>query len=692
MNVFVRRRNVSAHHRQAQRAARTARAGPSRARRDSTAASDDRADQERRSGQRRVCVPCETPLRSSAVMRIGLHGASDRGPRRRRRVPRPTTLRPHPGATSCPSRTPAFGRLLASYTLNSIGDYVGLVALALLVYAETRDRAGHGGAVHRDAVPAGVRRPGADRAARSARAAARAAAPLRRRGGHLRGAGAPAPPRSRCPSCSRWRWSTARSCSPPAGSRAASSTRCCSPWGCCGRATACSTSASPISSVGRRGAGRPARGLLRRLGGARGRRRVLRHHRRDPRHLRAPAVRARRAPAVPATASAAASATCAGTALARVLVGGEALALVFFTLIVPIEVVYARETLRDRRGRLRRAAVGVGRRRRARELRLPRRPALLDASGLILASTLAIGVAYLGMSVARELWLACAFSVLGGLGNGVQWVSVMTALQETTPDDLQARVTGLLESVASAMTGVGFLLGGVITALTTPPTAFAVSGLGVLLVVVFLAIAWRGLRPATSHARTEALRGRGLTAPSGGRAGEHDGVGAPVAEAQEAPQDALAREARGEQDALEGRRVGGLGPGTRRACEAAVARAPTRTATPGCGRSRRAISPSASSVAASATASDRPSAARRPAPLPVHEPEPLDTVKTAGTVVPAGMPGSVAASRMQSRSSTRQRRRRATPSASSGSGWATGAARPRRRPAAPSGAGAGGRR
>ena len=53
------------------------------------------------------------------------------------------------------------------------------------------------------------------------------------------------------------------------------------------------------------------------------------------------------------------------------------------------------------------------------------------------------------------------------------------------------------------MTGVGFLLGGVITALTTPPTAFAVSGLGVLLVVVFLAIAWRGLRPATSHARTE---------------------------------------------------------------------------------------------------------------------------------------------------------------------------------------------
>jgi MFS family permease len=79
--------------------------------------------------------------------------------------------------------------------------------------------------------------------------------------------------------------------------------------------------------------------------------------------------------------------------------------------------------------------------------------------------------------------MACAFSVLGGIGNGIQWVSVMTALQESTPDDLQARITGLLESIASAMTGVGFLIGGVITALFSPPTAFAVSGIGVVLLV-----------------------------------------------------------------------------------------------------------------------------------------------------------------------------------------------------------------
>ena len=53
--------------------------------------------------------------------------------------------------------------------------------------------------------------------------------------------------------------------------------------------------------------------------------------------------------------------------------------------------------------------------------------------------------------------------MLGGTGNGVQWVAVVTALQEATPIDLQARVVGLLESLGAAMPGVGFLLGGALT-------------------------------------------------------------------------------------------------------------------------------------------------------------------------------------------------------------------------------------
>ena len=185
---------------------------------------------------------------------------------------------------------------------------------------------------------------------------------------------------------------------------------------------------------------------------------------------------------------------------ARLLLAGEALAVMFFTLVVPIEIVYARETLGTDE-----AGYGI----------------LLSAwgAGVVLGSLVflvvrdavgwagsyfrppsPIGAAYLGMAVSRELWLACAFSVIGGLGNGIQWVSVMTALQESTPDDLQARLTGLLESIASAMTGVGFLIGGIITALFSPPTALAVSGVGVVAA---------GRRWARSSARSR-RRGRAL--------------------------------------------------------------------------------------------------------------------------------------------------------------------------------------
>ena len=132
----------------------------------------------------------------------------------------------------------------------------------------------------------------------------------------------------------------------------------------------------------------------------------------------------------------------------------------FFTLIVPIEIVYAAETLEtDEIGYgVLLSAWGAGIVLGSLLFLSVRRRSV---SALVLLSSLAIGAAYLGMAVSRELWMACAFSVVGGLGNGVQWVSVMTALQESTPDDLQARITGLLESLTSATTGVGFLLGGI---------------------------------------------------------------------------------------------------------------------------------------------------------------------------------------------------------------------------------------
>jgi predicted MFS family arabinose efflux permease len=169
--------------------------------------------------------------------------------------------------------------------------------------------------------------------------------------------------------------------------------------------------------------------------------------------------------------------------LVRILLVGEALALTLFTLIIPIEVIYAKESLgtSDAGYGILLASWGagivVG---SLAYLRVKQR----SAATLIIASTAAIGVAYLGLSTADTLLVACAISVVGGAGNGVQWIAVMTALQEATPTDYQARITGLLESLGAAMPGFGYVLGAAIVMLGSPRTAYAVAGAGVLVLVV----------------------------------------------------------------------------------------------------------------------------------------------------------------------------------------------------------------
>ena len=92
-------------------------------------------------------------------------------------------------------------------------------------------------------------------------------------------------------------------------------------------------------------------------------------------------------------------------------------------------------------------------------------------------------MAYLATSVSPTLAVACAASVIGGLGNGVQWIALVTAVQELTSGAYQARVLSLLEALASAMPGAGFLLGGAIAALFEPRTSYAVAGVGVFCVL-----------------------------------------------------------------------------------------------------------------------------------------------------------------------------------------------------------------
>jgi MFS family permease len=195
----------------------------------------------------------------------------------------------------------------------------------------------------------------------------------------------------------------------------------------------------------------------------------------------------------------------------RTLLLGQSLALICFTMVVPIEVIYAKESLGT-------TSAGFG--------------ALLSAWGagivlgsllfialknrtgftLIILSTAAVGLSYIGMSQAGTLLVACLMSVVGGAGNGIQWVAVMTALQEATPADYQARMSGLLESIGAAMPGAGFLLGGVIVTLGNPRTAFMIAGGGILALVV-IAVALRpGVeRRAQTSTTTGSTIGRRLS-------------------------------------------------------------------------------------------------------------------------------------------------------------------------------------
>jgi MFS family permease len=169
----------------------------------------------------------------------------------------------------------------------------------------------------------------------------------------------------------------------------------------------------------------------------------------------------------------------------RRLLMAQGIAFVFFSAVIPVEVIYAKETLgtTDTGYGVMLASWGVGMVIGSFVFaRLRRAPLIL----LLAVSTVAIGAGYLGLAAAPSLALACVASVVGGTGNGVQWVSAISAVQELTEAGMQARVMAVLESIGAAMPGVGFAVGGLIAAIAAPRTTFLVAGLGVLAIVALI--------------------------------------------------------------------------------------------------------------------------------------------------------------------------------------------------------------
>ena len=171
----------------------------------------------------------------------------------------------------------------------------------------------------------------------------------------------------------------------------------------------------------------------------------------------------------------------------RALIVGEGLAFVFFYLVVPVTVVYATRSLHAGAGGYAAilAAWGIGMALgSALQVRLTRRV----GTALILLSTLAVATGYIGTAVAGTLLTACAASVVGGVGNGLQWASVETSVHQLVEEAFRTRVTAVLESLAALAPGAGILLGGLLTSLFSPRAAYLAAGLGLLTLVSAAAI------------------------------------------------------------------------------------------------------------------------------------------------------------------------------------------------------------
>jgi MFS family permease len=186
----------------------------------------------------------------------------------------------------------------------------------------------------------------------------------------------------------------------------------------------------------------------------------------------------------------------------RALLLTEAIALVFFASVEPVEILYAKTTLNA--GDLGYGVLigvwGVG---AALGAVLFARSARRPLGPMLTGGTLLVGLAYLGFAAAPTLLLACAAAVVGGVGNGIQWPSLISAVQQLTPAALHGRLMGAVGSLTAFCPAIGFILGGTIAAVSSPRIAMAVAGaVATLATIAFLRLPVRGSRPSGDEQMT----------------------------------------------------------------------------------------------------------------------------------------------------------------------------------------------
>ena len=192
----------------------------------------------------------------------------------------------------------------------------------------------------------------------------------------------------------------------------------------------------------------------------------------------------------------------------RALLLTEAAALVFFETGAPAEVLYAKGTLNagDLGYGTLLSAWGVG---MVLGSLFFARSSKRSLGAMLTGGTFAVGLAYLGFAAAPSLALAALAALVGGVGNGVQWASLIGTVQQLTPRRLHGRLMGTVESIGALCPLIGLPLSGLVLAVGSPRIAFLVFGLAATAATGgFLRLWMRGRTSSAAALEAQAANGR----------------------------------------------------------------------------------------------------------------------------------------------------------------------------------------
>jgi hypothetical protein len=186
----------------------------------------------------------------------------------------------------------------------------------------------------------------------------------------------------------------------------------------------------------------------------------------------------------------------------RTLLTIRIVGLLFFTMSIPVELVFSQRTLHAGAGGYAALLTCWGAGAVAGSALYARKRAIAPRTMIALGACL-MGVGFVVMALAPSITLAAAGSAIAGAGNGVEGVAATTALQEQVNERWMALMMSLNESILQGAPGAGILLGATLAAVTGPRIALAVAGAGALAVTAAVIAALRP--PGGSDRRVDAL-------------------------------------------------------------------------------------------------------------------------------------------------------------------------------------------